>query len=54
MMELGRWGEASWAFTRSANVRGFGVRLGELKREAERRMRMEGMAREAEGEGRRG
>ena len=54
LMELGRWGEASWAFTRSANVRGFGVRLGELKREAERRMRMEGMAREAEGEGRRG
>ena len=37
-MEMRRWAEASWAFTRAANVRGWGGRIGGLKEEAERRL----------------
>lgn len=38
LMQLMRWEEASAAFTRAANVRGWGTRVAELKIEAERMM----------------
>ena len=38
LMELQRWEEASAAFTRAANVRGWAVRIAELKIEAERKV----------------
>jgi tetratricopeptide (TPR) repeat protein len=38
LMELERWEEASAAFTRAANVRGWGARIAELKIEAERKI----------------
>ena len=37
-MELERWEEASVAFTRAANVRGWGTRVAELKTEAEKKL----------------
>jgi tetratricopeptide (TPR) repeat protein len=39
LMELKRWEEASTAFTRAANVRGWAGRIAELKIEAERKFR---------------
>ena len=38
LMELERWEEASAAFTRAANVRGWAVRIAELKIEAEQKI----------------
>ena len=38
LMELERWDEASVAFTRAANVRGWGTRVAELKSEAEKKL----------------
>lgn len=38
LMELERWEEASVAFTRAANVRGWGTRVAELKTEAEKKL----------------
>ena len=38
LMELERWGEASTAFTKAANVRWWASRVAELKIEAERRI----------------
>jgi hypothetical protein len=38
LMELERWGEASAAFTKAANVRWWASRVAELKIEAERRI----------------
>lgn len=38
LMQLERWEEASAAFTRAANVRGWAERIAELKVEAERKI----------------
>lgn len=39
LMEMGRWRDASFAFTRAANVRGWAMRVPNLKRETDMKLR---------------